>query len=147
MSRESLPGEQVPILRALAACIAREVPVRILDESPWRPRDGSDRLRLVVEVNRDAFYRSLKGLLDTGAVSTARLFARAHGPGVVEEIQRDGAVDFALTLMLVAQAGYSVVIHHPAPGRPSGVAPEDWVMAFTVNVPAEAFYSMRPHQF
>ena len=121
--------------------------MRILDESPWRPRDGSDRLRLVVEVDRDEFYRSLRGLLDTGAVNTARLFERARGPGVVEEIQRDSAVEFAFTLMLAAQAGYPVVVDHPGPGRPSSVAPEDWVLGFKVNVPAEAFYTMRPHQF
>ena len=129
------------------ATIARDVPVRVLDESPWRPRDGSDRMRLVVDVDRDEFYRSLRGLLDTGAVNTARLFARAGGPGVVEEIQRDGAVEFALTLMLVAQAGYRVVVEHPAPGRPSAMAPGDWVLPFKVNVPAEAFFSLRPHQF
>ena len=117
------------------------------DESHMRPLAGADRLKFTIEVDRDEFYRSLGALLGTGAVNTARLFERRRGPGVVEEIQRDGTVEFAFTLMLVAQAGYPVVIHHPSPGRPSSMAPADWVLPFKVHVPAEAFFSMRPKQF
>lgn len=147
MGREALAGERVPILRALAACLARGVEVRIRDESHMRPLPGAEGLKLTVEVDRDEFYRSLGKLLAGGALDTARLFERRRGPGEVAEIQRDGAVEFAFTLMLVAQAGYSVVVEHPEPGRPSSMAPEDWVLSFKVQVPAEAFFSLRPHQF
>ncbi len=58
MSREARPGERLPILRALATCVARDVPLRIWDES----RAGC--LRLVVEGDRAEFYRALRVLLD-----------------------------------------------------------------------------------
>lgn len=141
MSRETLPGERLPILRALATCIARDVPLRIWDES------RAACLRLILEVDRDQFYRALRMLLDRGAVDTARLFERHRGPGIPEEIARDRVGEFAQTLTLCAEAGYEVTIKEPAPGRPTEVAPADHVLEFTVRVNAEAYYGMRPHQF
>lgn len=93
-ARDVNPDERVPVLRALATCIARDVEVRLRDETPA----AAKRLRLTVEVDREAFYRALAALLQTGAVNTARLFGRALGPGEPAEIHRDQVVEFGQTL-------------------------------------------------
>lgn len=148
MSREARPEQLIPILRALAACVVRGMVVRIHEESPWRPPTGAGLLRLVMEVDeRDEFYRAVRSLLDRGAIDSARLFERRRGPGVPEEIRRDGAVEFGQTLILCAEAGYAVEVQFPPPGRPTAIPVEEHVLAFTVTVNAEAFYSFRPHQF
>jgi len=53
MSREARPGERVPILGALAACIARDVPLHIWDES----RAACPRLVIEVDDQRERAAR------------------------------------------------------------------------------------------
>ena len=147
MPREARPEQLVPILRALAACVVRGAVVRVHDESPLRPPVGTGLFRLVMEVERDEFHGALRSLLDRGAIDSARLFERWRGPGVPEEIRRDGAVEFGQTLILCAEAGYAVEVAFPPPGRPTEIPVEEYVLSFNVEVNAETFYSFRPRQF
>ncbi|MGE3856236.1 MAG: hypothetical protein AB7G21_04665 [Dehalococcoidia bacterium] len=141
--REARPGQALPILRALAACVAREIPLRLRDETAA----GQTQLRLAIEVDRQEFYRVFPMIRNRGPVDRGRLFDRSVGPGEPAEINRDAAAEFGQTIELCAEAGHDVRIDWPPAGRPSDIAPEHEVLTFTVRVPASAFYALRPHQF
>ena len=141
-------AEVIAILRALAVLNERTLGgVRISEPSRRVFVPGSTLMHLNVECERDEFWRIVAGLRQLGAIHTERLFQKHRGPGEVENIAQDSALEFFDTVARCVEAGHRVEIVRPHPHDPREGEGEAEVLTFTVRVPAQAFYGLRPHQF
>lgn len=148
MARDALTHQRIAVLRAVAMCIAREAgDVRIREDSyaPTR-RDGA-RMRLLVELGRDEFWRAEAELQRRGLATSARLFDRHRGPGERDHAAMDRAVDACRALVACAEAGYQPEVSiDPMPGVYDARVPlDEQYTTVSVRVPSQAYATLLAH--